>query len=161
VSGTEIVFLGFAILSGAAGLMAVTSPLIMHCAWWLVVSLGSLVGVYMTLGAEVVALVQLLVYVGAVVVLLLFALALTRAPETRLAAAAAGIGLAVVLGGVLVVALQDRTVDVQAGQGSASAIGVAVFGGWLLPFEILSVLLLAALVAALAVSRSVDRGDDG
>lgn len=172
MSGPEIIFLGLAVLAGASGLMAVTSPRVVHCALWLVVCLGALAGVYLTLGAEVVALVQLLVYVGAVVVLVVFALMLTRAPVApsrlldappgqRLAAAAGGIGLAVVLGGVLVAAFQDRTVEVQAGQGSPSAIGVAVFGGWLLPFEILSVLLLAALIAALAVSRPVDSpGDD-
>ena len=164
MSGTEVVFLGLAVLAGAAGLLAVTSPRVVHCALWLVVCLGSLAGVYLTLGAEVVALVQLLVYVGAVVVLVVFALMLTRAPVQpsrlldappgqRIAAAAAGIGLTVVLAGVLLAVVQDRTVQVRANTGSPEAIGTAVFGGWLLPFELLSVLLLAALIAALAVSR--------
>jgi NADH-quinone oxidoreductase subunit J len=172
VTGAEVVFLGLAILAGAAGLLAVTSLRVVHCALWLVVSLGSLAGVYLVLGAEVVALVQLLVYVGAIVVLVVFALMLTRAPVQpsrlldapagqRVAAAAGGIGLAVVLGGTLVAAVQDRTVDVRPDQGSAQAVGVAIFGGWLLPFELLSVLLLAALIAALAVSRPPDPSDRG
>jgi NADH-quinone oxidoreductase subunit J len=172
VSGTEIVFLGLAVLAGASALLAVTSPRVVHCALWLVVSLGSLAGVYLVLGAEVVALVQLLVYVGAVVVLVVFALMLTRAPVSpsrlldappgqRLAAATGGIGLAVVLAGTLLAAVQDTTVEVQTGQGSPAAIGVAVFGGWVLPFEILSVLLLAALIAALAISRPDETTEPG
>jgi NADH-quinone oxidoreductase subunit J len=164
VNGLEMMFGGLAVLTGASALLAVTSPRVVHCALWLVVSLGSLAGVYLVLGAEVVALVQLLVYVGAVVVLVLFALMLTRAPiepsdrldappGQRAAAVLAGVGLTGVLAGALVAVVGGRSVEVESGRGSAAAIGSAVFGGWLLPFELLSVLLLAALVAALAVSR--------
>jgi NADH-quinone oxidoreductase subunit J len=169
VSGLEVVFIGLAVLAGASGLLAVSSPRVVHCALWLVVCLGSLAGVYLVLGAEIVALVQLLVYVGAVVVLVIFALMLTRAPveasrqldappRQRAAAAVTAIALGVVLAGTLVAAFGDRTVEVQTSQGSADAVGAAVFGGWLLPFELLSVLLLAALIAALAISRP--RPDD-
>lgn len=164
MSGLEIIFTGLGVLSGAAALLAVTSPRVVHCALWLVVCLGSLAGVYLVLGAEIVALVQLLVYVGAVVVLVVFALMLTRAPieasadldaprGQRLAAAVAGVGTTAVLGGTLLYAFTDSRVEVQPDRGSAQGIGEAVFGGWLLPFELLSVLLLAALIAALAVSR--------
>ena len=164
MSGLDVVFAGLAILAGAAGLLAVTSPRVVHCALWLVVCLGSLAGVYLVLGAEIVALVQLLVYVGAVVVLVIFALMLTRAPVEasrrldagpgqRVAAATAGLGTAAVLGGTLLYAFSDRQVEVQSDRGSAEGIGRAVFGGWLLPFELVSVLLLAALIAALAISR--------
>jgi NADH-quinone oxidoreductase subunit J len=170
VSGLEVAFAGFAVLAGGAGLLAVTSPRVVHCALWLVVCLGSLAGVYLVLGAEIVALVQLLVYVGAVVVLVVFALMLTRAPieanrhldagpGQRAAAAVAGLGTAVVLGGTLLYAFSGSSrsmVEVQSGRGSAQAVGRAVFGAWLLPFELVSVLLLAALIAALAISRPVD-----
>lgn len=164
MTGLEVVFIGLAVLTGGSGLLAVTSPRVVHCALWLVVCLGSLAGVYLVLGAEIVALVQLLVYVGAVVVLVIFALMLTRAPieasrrldagpGQRAAAAVAGIGLSVVLAGTLIYAFADSTVDVQPNRGAAEPVGAAVFGGWLLPFELLSVLLLAALIAALAISR--------
>jgi len=156
-------------LTGGSGLLAVTSPRVVHCALWLVVCLGSLAGVYLVLGAEIVALVQLLVYVGAVVVLVIFALMLTRAPieasrrldagpGQRAAAALAGIGLTVVLGGTLIYAFSDTTLDVQSNRGSAEKVGTAIFGGWVLPFELLSVLLLAALIAALAISRPAETG---
>jgi len=167
VTGLEVLFAGLAVLAGASALLAVTSPRVVHCALWLVVTLGCLAGVYLVLGAEVVALVQLLVYVGAVVVLVIFALMLTRAPTgasrdldappgQRLAAALAGGSLAVLVGGTLMYAVGDRALLVEGGRGSPRAIGEAVFGGWVLPFELLSVLLLAALVTALAVSRGRD-----
>jgi NADH:ubiquinone oxidoreductase subunit 6 (subunit J) len=165
MSALEIVFIGLSLLTGGSGLLAVTSPRVVHCALWLVVCLGSLAGVYLVLGAEIVALVQLLVYVGAVVVLVIFALMLTRAPieasrrldagpGQRTAAALAGIGLTAVLGGTLVYAFADSTIEVRSDRGSAEHVGTAIFGGWLLPFELLSVLLLAALIAALAISRA-------
>lgn len=164
MSGLEIVFAAFALLAWMSGLLAVTSRRVVHAALWLVVALGALAGVYLTLGAQVVAMVQLLVYVGAVVVLVLFALMLTRAPigphrdldgppGQRLAAAGAGIAVATLIGGTLYAAVQDTTVKPDLARGAAKPLGEAVFGGWLLPFELLSVLLLAALVAALAISR--------
>ena len=164
MTGLDVVFLGLAVLTAGSGLLAVTSDRVVHCALWLVVCLGSLAGVYLVLGAEIVALVQLLVYVGAVVVLVIFALMLTRAPieagnrldagpGQRVAAALAGFGLTVVLAGTLIYAFGDRRLDVQSDRGSAENVGRAVFGGWVWPFELLSVLLLAALIAALAISR--------
>jgi NADH:ubiquinone oxidoreductase subunit 6 (subunit J) len=167
-----LLFAAFGLLAGAAGLLAVTSRHVVHAALWLVVSLGALAGVYLVLGAEVVALVQLLVYVGAVVVLVLFALMLTRAPigvrtdldagrGQRVAAALAGVSLAGLLGGTLLVAVGDATVTPDLATGGPVPIGVAIFGGWALPFELLSLLLLAALVAALALARHApaDEGD--
>ena len=165
VTGPEVVFGALAVLAAGSGLCAVTSRRVVHCALWLVVCLGSLAGVYLVLGAEVVALVQLLVYVGAVVVLVLFALMLTRAPTglsqdldagpgRQVAAGVVALGLAGLVGGTLMAAVGDRTIRLDAGRGSAGAIGDAVFAGWVLPFELLSVLLLAALVAALAVSSA-------
>lgn len=164
MSGQEILFGALAVLAVASGLIAVTGTRVVHCALWLVVSLGSLAGVYLVLGAEVVALVQLLVYVGAVVVLVLFALMLTRAPISpsrrldappaqRIAAAVVGVAVAGVVGGALMIAVGDTAIQVDAGRGAPRPIATAIFGGWVLPFEILSVLLLAALIAALAVTR--------
>jgi NADH-quinone oxidoreductase subunit J len=164
VSGQEVLLTAVALLAVASAMLAVTSLRVVHCALWLVVCLGSLAGVYLLLGAEVVALVQLLVYVGAVVVLVLFALMVTRTPTAptrdldappgrRLAGLAAGLGLAGLVGGTLMTAVGDARIDVEAGRGSARAVGTAIFGGWVLPFELLSVLLLAALVGALALSR--------
>src|SRR5262249_7146126 len=75
-------------IAGAVALIAsvivVTSRRIVHAALWLVVALGAVAGCFGVLHAEFVALVQILVYVGAIVVLVLFALMLTKAPTNPL-----------------------------------------------------------------------------
>jgi NADH-quinone oxidoreductase subunit J len=164
VSGAEIVLTAFALLAATSGLLAVSSRHVVHAALWLVVALGSLAGVYLVLGNEVVALVQLLVYVGAVVVLVLFALMLTRAPigvrndlnagrGQRVVAAVAGVCVATLIGGTLLAAVGDATVRPDMAKAGPEPVGRAVFGAWALPFELLSLLLLAALVGAITVSR--------
>jgi NADH-quinone oxidoreductase subunit J/NAD(P)H-quinone oxidoreductase subunit 6 len=111
------------------------------------------------LTAELVAWVQMLIYVGAVVVLLLFAVMLTRAPigasdgldRSRWPALLVGGGSAVALGALLAEAFRWSSVRPPA-PGTAERIGAAVFRDWVLPFEVLSVLLLAALVGAIVLS---------
>jgi NADH:ubiquinone oxidoreductase subunit 6 (subunit J) len=172
MTGVELIFAAFGLLAAASAVLAVTSRHVVHAALWLVVTLGALAGVYLTLGAEIVALVQLLVYVGAVVVLVLFALMLTRAPiglrndlyaprGQRLAASIAGASIAALIGGVLLVAAGDAAISPDPANGRAKPIGQAVFAGWALPFEVLSLLLLAALVGALVVSKEPARSAPG
>jgi NADH-quinone oxidoreductase subunit J len=79
----DVLFGAVGLITAASAVVAVTTQHLVHAALWLVVTLGTLAGCYLILGAELVALVQLLVYVGAVVVLVLFALMLTRAPMGR------------------------------------------------------------------------------
>jgi len=161
VTTRDIVFVAVGAITGLTALLAVTTRHVVHAALWLLVSLGSLAGCYLVLGQELVGLVQLLVYVGAVVVLVLFALMLTRAPIgpdlehaagpwRTVGAALLGGAVALLLGSVLLplagepVGRTDVTSTQVAGQ---------LFGTWVWPFELLSLLLLVALVAALAVSR--------
>ncbi len=160
-------WLSAAVAVGSAMLVVTTRNLV-HATLWLVVTLGAVAGVYLLLAAEFVAWVQVLIYVGAVVVLLLFALMLTHAPTgpqpgltaARVLPAAVVSGLVAVLLGVTVVAgFHDVRIDLDAAVvGSAEVTGETVFRRWVLPFEVLSVLLLAALVGAIVLSRL--RGDD-
>ena len=83
MTSLDILFGAVGLIAAASAVLAVTTQQMVHAALWLVVTLGTLAGCYLILGAELVALVQLLVYVGAVVVLVLFALMLTRAPMGR------------------------------------------------------------------------------
>jgi NADH-quinone oxidoreductase subunit J len=151
-----------------ASIMVVTSRRIVHAALWLVVALGAVAGCFGALHAELVALVQILVYVGAIVVLVLFALMLTKAPTNPLpaltthrspfAAIVAGL-LALVLGTGVVVAFSNEKITAVP-DGSAEAIGNAVFRTWVLPFEVLSVLLLAALIGAIVLSQRSGQKED-
>ncbi|MGZ4651887.1 NADH-quinone oxidoreductase subunit J family protein [Oryzihumus sp.] len=158
----DVLFAAIGLIAAASAVLAVTTRHLVHAALWLVVTLGTLAGCYLVLGAELVALVQLLVYVGAVVVLVLFALMLTRAPigpspehtsgsVQRVAAAVAGAGVAGLLGAVLLVALGGRLVSTR--EGRTHGVAEQLFGTWVWPFELLSLLLLVALIAAFAVSR--------
>jgi len=170
VSGSEIVFILIGVITLGAALLCVTSRNVVRAALWLVVALGGLAGLYLVLTAELVAIVQVLIYVGAVVVLLLFGLMVTKAPigpqpdlntanrPVALVVAVAAFGLLVaVLIDAFRFAYLDLTVE---GQGGAEAIGAAVFGSWVLSFEVLSVLLLAAVIGAIAITRR-DVGSKG
>ncbi|MEO7069187.1 MAG: NADH-quinone oxidoreductase subunit J [Nostocoides sp.] len=159
----DIAFAALGVVATGAALLAVTTRHVVHSALWLVLTLGAVAGCFLVLGAEFVALVQLLVYVGAIVVLVLFALMLTRAPigpsaehTTSLAhralAAIVGAGAAALLLAVLL-PLAGGPVerrDVANGQ-----LARDLFSTWVWPFELLSVLLLGSLVAAFAVSRLI------
>jgi NADH-quinone oxidoreductase subunit J len=144
-----------------AGAMVVGTRHVVRAGLWLVVALGAIAGLYLVLTAELVAWVQVLLYLGAVVVLLLFAVMLTRAPigassdldRSRWAALLVGGGAGVGLAALLVQAYGWRRVDARGEPGSAEAIGGQLFTAWVLPFELVSVLLLAALVGAIVVSR--------
>ena len=148
----------------ASGVLAVVSRQVVHAALWLVTALGALAGCYLVLGAEVIALVQVLVYVGAIVVLVLFALMLTRAPigrsddldspwPQRVMAGVVGAAVTGLLAAVLLAAVGGRVVDVDPARSAPQPLARSLFGSWVLPFELLSLLLLAALVAALVLSR--------
>jgi NADH-quinone oxidoreductase subunit J len=155
-----VLFAAAGVLAVVASILVVTTRRIVHAALWLVVALGAVAGCFGALGAEFVALVQVLVYVGAIVVLVLFALMLTKAPTNPLAdlttrrspfAAVVAAVLAVILGAGVVLAFGNEKLERDT-SGAAQDVGTAVFRTWVLPFEVLSVLLLAALVGAIALS---------
>jgi NADH-quinone oxidoreductase subunit J len=166
VSLVEVLFGLLGVVAVAAGLLVVTTRQLVHAALWLVVTLGAVAGCYLLLSAEFVAWVQVLIYVGAVVVLLLFGLMLTRAPIgvsadldapplQRVAAAVVATGLAAIVVVAAVDAFHGEQIDLgdERVAGSTASAGTAIFRAWVLPFEVLSVLLLAALVGAIVLSR--------
>jgi NADH-quinone oxidoreductase subunit J len=162
-TGVEIAFVLVGLATVGAALITVSSKQLVHAALWLVVALGGLAVEYLLLTAEFVAWVQVLIYVGSVVVLLLFGLMLTRAPIgpspdadsgnrwVALGVAAASAGLLV---WIVVDAFRTTWIDLDRGaQGRTGQLGETLFRYWVLPFEALSVLLLAALVGAIVLSR--------
>ena len=162
MTAAEVVFFLLGVVTLGAAVLAVTTRQIVHAALWLVVALGGLAGCYLVLSAELVAVVQLLIYLGAVIVLLLFAVMVTRAPigpvnDLDTGNRPAALVVALATGGLLTALLVDAfgraTVDLSTVEpGSAVAVGAAIFRTWVLPFEVVSVLLLAALVGAIVLS---------
>jgi NADH:ubiquinone oxidoreductase subunit 6 (subunit J) len=160
VTFADVLLLALGAITLGAGALVVTTSHLVRAGLYLVISLGAVAGLYLVMGAELVAWVQVLVYVGAVVVLLLFAVMLTRAPigpspgldrpagPAALVGAGVGLGLTALLAGAFHWTLADLPE-----RGTAARVGAQVFGGWVLPFEVLSILLLGALVGAIVLSR--------
>ncbi|CAL2068308.1 MULTISPECIES: NADH-quinone oxidoreductase subunit J [Streptomyces] len=173
-TGVEIAFLLVGLVTFGAALITVTTRQLVHAALWLVVALGGLAVEYLLLTAEFIAWVQVLIYVGSVVVLLLFGLMLTRAPigrspdadsGNRWVALAVAIAAAVALVWVVTDAFRTTWIDLTGpAAGTTHVTGASLFRYWVLPFEALSVLLLAALVGAIVLSRKAkadaDAGDE-
>lgn len=168
-TGVEIAFLLVGLVTFGAAVVTVTTRQLVHAALWLVVALGGLAVEYLLLTAEFIAWVQVLIYVGSVVVLLLFGLMLTKAPIGRSPDADSGnrwvaLGVALVAAASLVWVVVDafRTTWIELdgpAQGSTEVSGEMLFRHWVLPFEALSVLLLAALVGAIVLSRKNAAGN--
>jgi NADH-quinone oxidoreductase subunit J len=151
------------VLASAAGVAF--SRNILRSAFLLLGTLGGTAGLYLTLGADFVGIVQLLVYVGGILVLLLFAVLLTsRIGEVRASNAAAGRAVAVpvaalVGGGVAALALRTPWHLTRAVATPTTArLGDALLRESLLPFELASIVLLLALVGAVVIARRAVRG---
>ncbi len=168
MTAQEWMFVALGLIGTVAAIRLVTTSQIVHGALYLVVALAAIAGAYLLLAAEFVAWVQVLIYVGAIVILFLFGLMLTRAPIGRAAldnqqrGIAFVIGLAV-LGGLAYLILEafpwdgpDRIAADPVG-GTAGALGESLFRDYVLPFEAVSFLLLAALIGAIVLSRRDDR----
>jgi NADH-quinone oxidoreductase subunit J len=164
--------IAFGILAAAsviAALRVVTTKNVVHAALYLVVVLSSIAANFILLAAEFVAVVQVLVYVGAIVVLFLFGVMLTRAKlghegdldgEQRWIGAVVSLSLAAVIGYALVDYFGDdklpklkQSADALNASRGTSAVGNAIFSTYLVPFEVVSILLLAALVGAIVLAR--------
>ncbi|MCZ2523983.1 NADH-quinone oxidoreductase subunit J [Streptomyces sp. SCUT-3] len=161
-TGVEVVFVLVGLVTLGAAVVAVTTRQLVHAAMWLVLALGGLAVEYLLLTAEFIAWVQVLIYVGSVVVLILFGLMLTKAPigrspdadsGNRPAALVAALAAAAALVALVVDAFRTAWIDLEEVQGSTEVTGEILFRHWVLPFEALSVLLLAALVGAVVLSR--------
>jgi NADH-quinone oxidoreductase subunit J len=161
-----VIFLVLSAFTLAAGIMVVTVKNIIHSALWLIASFFSVAAMYLLMEAEFIAIVQVLIYVGAISILVLFAIMLTRHVTGEgvrqlyqrwwiaLIVAAALFGLLIV---PTVMNYSWNTVPPPpAGQPAAISssvqIGTAFMREYLLPFEIASVLLLVALIGAIVIA---------
>lgn len=159
----QVVFFVVAVLMAVAAVRLVTTKNVVHGALYLVAVLAGAAVVFLLFLAEFVAWVQVLIYVGAVVVLLLFGLMLTRAPIGRTAldnqqrglAAAVAAGIFGITGTVLWNGFEGKTIKFEE-PFSTGSLGASLFTEFVLPFEVVSVLLLAALVGAVVLARRDD-----
>ena len=155
----DIFMLGVAVIGGASALSVVISRNVVHAALYLVVTLLSVAGAFLMLGAEFLAWTQVLVYVGAVIVLILFGLMLTRAPIGPMAQhnenGRLAFGISVLLFGFLCVVIFRAFGDVRIDLSyvSAAAIGEVLYVHWAFPFMALGFMLTVALIGAIVLAR--------
>jgi NADH-quinone oxidoreductase subunit J len=165
VVAQNVAFWILAIAMAGAAIGVVRSQNVVHAALYLVVVLAGAAAQYILLAAEFVAWVQVLIYIGAIVILFLFGIMLTRAPmrseasmdnNQRIASAVVGVFLFGVITALLVdayggkeIQLDDRLVVI----GRSGTIATSMFRDYLVPFEVVSMLLLAALVGAVVIAR--------
>lgn len=159
----RLAFVVVALPVALAAVRMVTTKNVVHGALYLLVVLAGAAVLFLMMAAEFVGWVQVLIYVGAVVVLLLFGLMLTRAPigktamdnEMRGAAAMVAGAIFLITSSVLWKAFEGRDLGFSS-VAKPEALGRDLFTKFVLPFEVVSVLLLAALVGAVALARKED-----
>jgi len=159
----NIAFYIIAALIVFGAVRVVTVKNVMHAALWLVLVLAGVAAQYILLAAEFVAIAQVLVYLGAIIVLFLFGVMLTRTKAgideelnnnktMRIGAGVIGVALLA----LMTYSLWDGVRDTEFGNlgvQRTSEVSDSIFSTFLLPFEVLSVLLLAALIGAVVIAR--------
>ena len=170
MDGTLIIFWAFAGLAVVSALACITRRSPVASALWLVVTLFALAALFVLLDAQFIAVLQVLVYAGAIMVLFLFVIMLlnvgraTRSDIKGVPGVLVGVGLA----GLMMVQLlalrfgappsqltlaPNAMARAAAEQGMVAAVARPLFSTYLLPFEITSILLLAALVGAVVLAK--------
>jgi NADH-quinone oxidoreductase subunit J len=169
MTGSIIIFYLLAALTLVSGLLSVTTRQIFRAAIYLLFSLIGIAGIYFWLQYEFVAAVQIVVYVGGIVVLILFSIFLTQQAGEKLAKQKLGrkifSALAAFCGfGLVMVQISQYSFY----ETSEAAVPVTVFNigkkmlsvndkGYALPFEVISILLLAALVGCIVIAMKSDK----
>jgi NADH-quinone oxidoreductase subunit J len=167
VTAQEYAFVAVAVIGSISAVAVVTARNVVHAALYLVVTLAAVGVTFLLLGAEFIGWVQILIYVGAIVILFLFGLMLTKAPigrdaldyQNRTVGAVVGAAMFIGLASLIVRAWPVSGTPVPGSTPSdSSVLGSAIFHTYVLPFEAVSFLLLAALIGAIVLSRK-DEGN--
>jgi NADH-quinone oxidoreductase subunit J len=150
-----------AVLTLASAIAAMSLRNLVHCALMLMVTFAGLAVLYLNLGAQFVGFAQVLIYIGAVAILIVFAILLTRGSEPLSKPVfsntwAAGVGVAIVVFGVLSAMIRSsRAVSRElqpAPEVTVRQIGEQLMGKYVLPLEVIGLLLTAALIGAVIIA---------
>jgi NADH-quinone oxidoreductase subunit J len=159
----EIAFWILSAITVIGAILAITMRNLVHCVLSLILFFLGIAGHYLLLRADFLFAVQVLIYIGAVAVLILFAIMLTRhvtgteGPREVLGGKWwAGMGTAVIIAGLLWAIIRKDPLAQMLPAGTASTsvveIGKALVADWLVPFEAMAVLLTAALIGAVVIA---------
>ncbi len=157
-----VVFWILSVVIIVSGMLVVSLKNIFHCALALVVCLFAVAGIYLLLEAEFLAAAQVLIYVGAVAILIIFAVMLTtdlasgKITQTNENATIAFVACVMFAAVAMFLIKKTRVWDISPfglSFDNVSAIGKYLMTEFMLPFEVVSVLLLAALIGAVVLAR--------
>jgi NADH-quinone oxidoreductase subunit J len=165
---TAALFYIFALMSGLSAVGVVVSRNIVRTAVYLLFTLLGVGGLYFLLAAEFLAAVQLVVYAGGTLILIIFGVMLTsKSPFSRFEPKPVEVVIAVSLAGVLLIALLlgiTRTTfhsqPLEAEFYPVALLGQTLLGDYLVPFELASVLLLAVMIGAAYLAKGRRRPED-
>jgi len=169
MSGFVVAFFLLSLSAILGGVMMLNATKVMHMMLSLVLTFISIAGIYVLLSAEFVAVVQILIYSGAVTILMIFGIMLTKhdveseKPKRNWRNIAALIGI-VAFGIVMFLGVNGLSIDVtdvDLATNNTKNIGLQLFSTHIVPFEIMSVLLLIALVGAIILAKSDDSKEEG
>jgi NADH-quinone oxidoreductase subunit J len=158
----EAIFYLLAIIIAVSGLLVVTLKNLFHCALFLVLTFFAVAGIYVLLGAGFLAGIQVLIYIGAITILMIFAIMLTyqltnkaikQTNEQKIPAA-----IIVLIFFALSVITMIRTawpiVHSSLPENNIFELGRQLLSTYVVPFEVVSIVLLVALIGAIVISRS-------
>jgi NADH-quinone oxidoreductase subunit J len=165
LSGEFIAFLGLSLVAIAGGILMLNLTEVVHMVVALVFTFVSIAGLYVLLSAEFVAVVQILIYSGAITIIMLFGIMLTRhddESESRASTArkvfvflgVAAFAVAVYLGIYDLQSLGEQAANLH--KNNTEQIGIALYSKYVIPFELTSVVLLVALVGAIILAKKED-----
>jgi len=155
------IFYILAIVAAVSGLLVVTLKNIFHSALFLVLTLFSIAGIYILLGAEFLAGVQVLIYVGAITILMIFAIMLTYQLSSKSIRQVneqvpwAIIIVAMFFGMSLLAVIKTAwpISDSSLPESNTLELGRQLLSTYVIPFEVVSIVLLVALIGAIIISR--------
>ena len=158
MTGSLIFFYTAATLVILGGIGVVITKNIVYAAFSLLVSMIGIAGVFLLAFAEFLALVQILIYGGAVVIVILFALMLTRIEDFRDLSDSRNRPLALLVSLILFAVLVASLIQTPTSTGERShlsmvELGESLFTDWAIPFEVASLVLLVALIGAIVIVR--------
>lgn len=161
----QIIFLATGAVTLVAAIMVVTSPRLVHAGLWLILTLGGIAVLFVLLENGFLAVVQVAVYIDAIAILIIIVVMLTRAvmadtdPQINRLWVWAGLAALLIFGGML--AIIEQLAPLSLPELADPEAGLEILGralvdvnGFIMPFEIASVLLVAAMIGAIAVARA-------
>ena len=168
ITGEFIAFMGLALVANIGGVLLLNLTKVVHMVVALIFTFVSIAGIYVLLSAEFVAAVQILIYSGAITIIMLFGIMLTKHDDEGETTTGNGRKVLLFLGilgfaAAVYIGIYDFNVvqvPTDLHVDNTMKIGEALYSKWVIPFELTSVLLLVALVGAIVLAKKDEKEGD-